>query len=242
MHPEKDSFILEVCVESLTNALLASHSGADRIELCHQLACGGVTPSFRDVRNALEKLACPLVVLVRPHGGGFEYDDREKKELLHTLEQLSDAGVAGFAVGAIAGIAWDHSLLQEMTRVAPGKQFVAHRAIDQLIGCEPLGMDRMEQIVEPLIELGFTRILTGGGYATAWQGASNIAKLVEYSHDRIEILAGGGILPENALQIIRTTEVRQIHGSFKRLAAEQPGINVDIDQVRQVRSLLDGLK
>jgi len=241
MQHETNGFILEVCVESLANALLASRSGADRIELCHQLTCGGVTPSFSDVRNALEQLGCPMVVLVRPHGGGFEYDDREQKELLHTLQRLSDAGVTGFAVGAVADKAWDHAFLKAMTQVAPGREFVAHRAIDQLIGCEPLEMDRMEQIVDPLIELGFTRILTSGGYASACQGASNIAKLVEYAKDRIEILAGGGIVPENALAILRETHVRQIHGSFKRLDAEQPGINVDIDQVREVRSLLDGL-
>jgi copper homeostasis protein len=241
MHNDESGFVLEVCVESLANALRAKQSGADRIELCHQLACGGVTPSLVEVRNAIEQLDCPVVVLVRPHGGGFEYDDREKKELLHTLDMLSDAGVTGFAVGAVADTAWDRGFLEAMTQVAPGREFVAHRAIDQLIGCEPLEMDRMEQIVEPLIEMGFSRILTSGGYASAWQGATNIAKLVEYAKDRIEILAGGGIIPENALAILRETHVRQIHGSFKRLDVEQPRIDVDIDQVREVRSLLDGL-
>lgn len=241
MHNDESGFVLEVCVESLANALRAKQSGADRIELCHQLACGGVTPSLVEVRNAIEQLDCPVVVLVRPHGGGFEYDDREKKELLHTLDMLSEAGVTSFAVGAVAGHAWDRAFLKAMTQVALGKEFVAHRAIDQLIGCEPLEMDRIEQIVEPLIELGFTRILTSGGHASAWQGATNIAKLVEYSDDRIEILAGGGIVRENALEILRAANVKQIHGSFKQLDVKQHGVNVDIDQVREVSALLDGL-
>ena len=38
--------IVEVCANSLESALVAERAGADRIELCSELAVGGLTPSY----------------------------------------------------------------------------------------------------------------------------------------------------------------------------------------------------
>ena len=48
---------LEICVESLDHALAAESGGADRIELCHDLSCGGVTPNAELIRAVRHQVA-----------------------------------------------------------------------------------------------------------------------------------------------------------------------------------------
>ena len=42
--------IKEACVESFEKALEAQNNGANRIELCENLAVGGTTPSYGTVK------------------------------------------------------------------------------------------------------------------------------------------------------------------------------------------------
>ena len=46
-----DPFRLELCVESARAAALAEEGGADRIELCRDLAAEGLTPSAELLRR-----------------------------------------------------------------------------------------------------------------------------------------------------------------------------------------------
>ncbi|MDR2087157.1 MAG: copper homeostasis protein CutC, partial [Dysgonamonadaceae bacterium] len=44
--------LLEVCVDSVSNALVAQSAGAQRIEFCANLSEGGTTPSAAQIREA----------------------------------------------------------------------------------------------------------------------------------------------------------------------------------------------
>ena len=46
--------ILETCVETMEQALLAEKCGADRIELCADLSVGGLTPT-RELIEQIQK-------------------------------------------------------------------------------------------------------------------------------------------------------------------------------------------
>ena len=48
--------IKEACVESFEKSLEAQNNGANRIELCENLAVGGTTPSYGTVKICLEKI------------------------------------------------------------------------------------------------------------------------------------------------------------------------------------------
>ena len=60
-----------------------------------------------------------------------------------------------------------------------------HRAFDVV-------PDAMRALDE-LIDLGFTRVLTGGQRKTAVEGSDLIRRLNDQARGRIEVLAGGGV-------------------------------------------------
>src|ERR1051326_1937973 len=51
---DRVAVIVEACVESLDEALAAENGGANRLELCANLAVGGTTPSDRSEEHTSE--------------------------------------------------------------------------------------------------------------------------------------------------------------------------------------------
>jgi len=76
--------------------------------------------------------------------------------------------------------------------------------------------------VDMAIALGFRSILTSGGSLKAPDGADTIAAMVQRAGDRLEILAGSGLNPDNVRALVAKTGVRAVHGSF---AAPWQGID-----------------
>ena len=68
-----NTFLFELCVESLKAAQAAERGGADRIELCSRLEVSGVTPGERLIAGTIQTLSIPVYVLVRPRSGDFAY-------------------------------------------------------------------------------------------------------------------------------------------------------------------------
>jgi copper homeostasis protein len=197
---------LEVCVETLGDAHSACAAGADRLEICSVLAAGGVTPSIGLARAVSEATSLECVALVRPRAGDFLYTAHERSVMLRDIEALRDAGVAGVAIGALRPDGQlDSGALHDLLSAAGPMYGVLHRAFDATID--------LDAALETAIELGFRRILTSGGEAAAPTGAGRIAEVVERSAGRIEILPGGGVRAANVQELVRTTNVRQVHSS-----------------------------
>ena len=70
-------FVLEACVETIQQGLLAEKNHADRIEFCHRLDLGGVTPDYDLIRTAVHTIKIPVKIMIRPRGGDFIYSDSE---------------------------------------------------------------------------------------------------------------------------------------------------------------------
>jgi copper homeostasis protein len=81
--------IVEICVGDVASALEAERAGADRVELCADLAQGGTTPSIGSVAVALETLRhTALRVMIRPRGGDFSFSGDEERVMLADIEAL----------------------------------------------------------------------------------------------------------------------------------------------------------
>ena len=82
-----------------------------------------------------------------------------------------------------------------------------HRAFDR---CADLF-----RAMEICIELGCERILTSGGYDMAIEGADVIRRLIEKAGERIVVMPGSGITPENVCDLIQKTGANELHGTFR---------------------------
>ena len=82
-----------------------------------------------------------------------------------------------------------------------------HRAFD-------LCRDPMEGL-ETAVALGFDTILTSGQQAKAVDGIGLLRDLNQRAGERIAILAGSGVTPENMPLLHRETGIRQFHFSAK---------------------------
>ena len=81
MKKETNLFKIEACIGTLQSGIEAEKGGANRVELCDNLAEGGTTPSAALIQMTKEKLEIPAAVMIRPRHGDFLYSDLEK--LLH---------------------------------------------------------------------------------------------------------------------------------------------------------------
>jgi copper homeostasis protein len=214
--------VVEICLDDLAGVRVAEEAGADRIELCAALAEGGITPSVGTVAAALRAATrIGIQVLVRQRPGDFVYDEDELQAMvddIHSMRLLPNPSgvVLGFVVGALRA---DGGIDVDATRrlvAACGEAPVTfHKAFDQV-------PDRAEAL-ERLAALGVARVLTSAGAATALEGADDLAALVAQAGDRVTILAGGGVRPANAAEVVARTGVREVHlRAVQRVAAGAP--------------------
>jgi copper homeostasis protein len=195
--------IVEAVACSVDDALIAQRCGADRIELCSAIEIGGLTPSVGLVREVLKHCSLPVVVMVRPRPGGFVYGAQELGTMRNDIEALVAVGVEGIVTGVLKDdLSIDVGACERLLAEVPLAK-VFHRAFD-LSPDTPASLD-------DVILAGFTRVLTSGRASSALEGATRIKELIRLAAGRIEILAGGGIRPDNVGDVCRFSGVSQIH-------------------------------
>ncbi|GAA4289736.1 copper homeostasis protein CutC [Aestuariibaculum suncheonense] len=182
--------IVEVCANSFESAVNAEKAGAHRIELCSELAVGGITPSFGLIKKVVETLSIPVFVLIRPRSGSFTFSDDEMEIMKHDIKLCKELGCAGIVSGALN---IDNTIDIDKTKVlietSKPLQFTFHRAFDWV--------PNPEEALEQLKDLGVDRILTSGQESSAEKGLDLLQKLKDKTEDKIHILSGGGIKPVN---------------------------------------------
>ena len=195
---------LEVCVDTAEGLAEAVAGGADRIELCAALALGGLTPSAGLIELAA-RCGVPVVTMIRPRAGDFVWSEVEVAMMEAEIAAVRVAGLQGVVLGASRPDGrLDGMVLQRLVTAAQGLELVLHRCID-------LTPD-LGAALEQAIRLGFHRILTSGGEATAEAGAARIAALVTQAAGRITVMPGSGVNPDNA-PMLKGLGIAELHTS-----------------------------
>ncbi len=196
--------VLEVCVGSVADAKAAIAAGANRLELCAGLEIGGLTPSIGLVETVVAVSSVPVIAMLRPRAGGFNYDHAEFEAMLRDADQFLAAGAAGLAFGILDHLGRiDEVRSKEIVERAGTRESVVHRAFD-------FTADQFEAL-DALIGIGVTRVLTSGGEPLALEGAARLADLLARAAGRIEVMAGGGVNASNVAEVISASGVRQVH-------------------------------
>ncbi|MGL6120607.1 MAG: copper homeostasis protein CutC [Fusobacteriaceae bacterium] len=197
--------IKEACVESFKEAKLMIEYGADRIELCENLAVGGTTPSYGTIKECLKKLSVPTFVMIRPRGGDFVYSEDEINIIQNDILLCKDLGVKGIVLGVLTKEnTIDNSLLKSLIALSSPMQITFHKAIDEV--SDPL------TALEILIELGVNRVLTSGKAETALEGKNLLKKMITKAGDKITIVVAGKVTKENFHDIHHLIQNNEYHG------------------------------
>lgn len=196
--------ILEACVNSAVSAMEAQKGGADRVELCENMADGGCTPSAGSIILARKHLHISLYVMIRPRGADFLYSDDESEIMKEDVRMAKSLGADGVVFGILMPDGRiDRDRMRELIELARPMGVTCHRAFDMTN--DPF------QALDDLIEIGVDRILTSGQTDSALDGAGLIQKLITRANGRIIIMPGHGIKEHNLKEVMEKTGAVEYH-------------------------------
>lgn len=202
--------MIEVCCGSYEDCVAADKGGAKRVELNSALSVGGLTPTLATLKRVKRDTDLKVICMDRPRAAGFAYSFSEFETMMEDAEVMLENGADGIAFGFLTE---DGNIclpyVEKMVDLihSYGKEAVFHRAFD--VTPDPF------QSMEILIDLGVDRVLTSGQKAKAMEGIDLIKQLQSQYGSQMEILAGSGMNAGNAMEMIETTGISQVHSSCK---------------------------
>lgn len=222
-----EKIIIEVVVDSPESALAAQEGGADRLELCVNLAEGGLFPSAGLISEIRERVTIPIHVMIRPRPGNFAYSDPEFELMKDQILIARESGADGVVLGILDNNGDVDGRTRDLVGLSAPLSVTFHRAFDEVH--EPL------TALEAIIASGVHRLLTSGQKPTAWEGRELIRELVERSGKKIGIMAGAGVNRDNAKDLLLETGIREIHVAR---GVQNPEGTVEVERVQEIRRLL----
>lgn len=203
----QNKLALEVCVGSIGHAVAAERGGAHRIELCSDLASGGITPSAGLIEAARQHVRLPIHLLIRPRAGDFFYSDDEFEIMEREIRSAKRWRMDGIVLGVLHEDGRvDIERTSKLVDQARPLPVTFHRAFDL---CQDLDAG-----LEAVIHTGAARILTSAGEARVMDAIPVLAHLVRVAADRVVVMPGGGVDVDNVHHIVRKTAAREIHTSL----------------------------
>lgn len=204
--------IIEACVETFEEAIIAEQRGANRTELCLDLASDGLTPSFEIMQITCSTLKIPVMVMIRPRAGNFVYSKEEIERMKDEINLAKKAGAFGVVFGLLTP---ENKIDEKNTRLlaeyAKPLPVTFHKAIDEL--------ENPVDGVNDLIKIeNIKRILTSGGKPTALEGQKVIREMIKVAVDKTTILVAGKVMDSNVEEIQKLTGATEFHG--RRIVGE----------------------
>jgi copper homeostasis protein len=201
--------LLEICANSYQSAMNAEIAGAKRIELCSELAVGGITPSYGLLTKVMKDIQIPVHVLIRPRSGDFNYSDAEFEIMKANIQLCKDLGCAGIVSGTLhEDFTIDLERTKTLIELAKPMSFTFHRAFDWI--------PNPKEAIQTLAAFDVKRILTSGQASSAEKGIILLKELQLIIQNNLIIMPGGGITPENAV-LFKENGFQEIHCSASSL-------------------------
>ena len=229
---------IEICANSYQSAINAEKAGAHRIELCAELALGGITPSYGLLKKVLSDLTIPVRVLIRPRSGDFTFSDVEFDIMKENIKLCKELGAAGIVSGVLhLNNSIDLERTQELIALAHPMHFTFHRAFDWVKN--PL------EALKKLDTIGVESILTSGQSQTAIEGIAALTKWNKTT--KMTIIPGGGINAEN-IQSFQELGFNEVHfsASERIQTIETPQISMQsaphFDETKLTTSAIQKIK
>jgi len=199
---------VEICANSLQSAIHAEQAGADRIELCSELAVGGVTPSYGLLKAVSEKITIPVRVLLRPRSGHFSYSEDEFTIIKKDIRCCAEMGFEGVVIGMLTpNFEIDKPRILALQEMNHGLQMTFHRAFDWV--------QNPFKAFAWLQGNGIDTILTSGQQQKAIDGIELLADLNALASTTV-VMPGSGINARNA-QIFKKKGFQTIHLSAVKM-------------------------
>jgi copper homeostasis protein len=210
---------VEICANSYQSAINAEKAGANRIELCSELAVGGITSSYGLLKKVMANLTIPVHVLIRPRSGDFTFSDTEFEIMKENIQLCKELGVAGIVSGVLhLDNTIDFERTHQLVALSKPINFTFHRAFDWV-------QNPVEEI-KNLEKIGVKRILSSGQESSAERGIQN---LIEWKNaSTISIMPGGGISTKNIL-LFKENGFKEVHlsASTQIKTIEKPLISMN---------------
>ncbi|HMK16935.1 MAG TPA: copper homeostasis protein CutC [Chitinophagaceae bacterium] len=201
-------YLIEIATSDFLTTKSAVEGGADRIELCANLAEGGTTPSYAHIKKCREAFDISLFPIIRPRGGDFLYTKDEFEIMKNDIKLCKELGCEGIVIGLLnMDGTIDMTRTSELIELAYPLEVTFHRAFDRCK--DPFAA------LEELIEIGCQRILTSGQKPTVSEGVDLIAGLNKKADDRIIILPGSGVRKDNIKMLAEKTGCIEFHSSLR---------------------------
>ena len=211
---------LEICANSYQSAINAEKAGANRIELCSELAIGGITPSYGLLKKVTKELSIPIHVLIRPRSGDFTFSEDEFNIMKENILLCKELGVSGIVSGVLnTDNSIDVERTKELVALSKPMNFTFHRAFDWV-------KNPLEEI-KNLEKIGVVRILTSGQENSAEIGLQNLIAF-QKATSKITIMPGGGI-NQNNIKLFQENGFTEVHLSAisQTKTIEKPTISMN---------------
>ncbi|XP_005093479.1 copper homeostasis protein cutC homolog isoform X2 [Aplysia californica] len=149
----------------------------------------------------------PVFVMIRPRAGDFLFSDDELAVMKQDIIHLKKAGADGFVFGILTENGEvDAPRCKELLDIIRPLPATFHRAIDMT--------QDIFKALDDIMTLGFDRVLSSGGCATAHKGVEVLREMISKAGNKMVVMPGGGIT-ENNLKDILSCGAKEFHGSAR---------------------------
>lgn len=174
----------------------AEQGGAGRVELCVELAQGGLTPPVDMVEKVLGCVRIPARVMICENPSYKTPDAAELATLLDLTKQIGRLPVDGIVIGfATPEGEPDFATLRYLAEAAPGVRITFHRIFESFR--DPLGVAAQLKAIRQVDRILLCQADWDALAATAAPG--------------IQLIAGGGLRQADFRRLLETTGVREFH-------------------------------